>query len=410
MDTSTLFSEVLRYKHRANPHIIYTQLRAQPVSRQADGTIVISGFDEVSTALADPRLGNDARFLTGFDPEKQPYDAGIVGLDPPEHTRLRALTMKHFGPPQCPGRVASMRGRIRELLDERLAMVDPSSFDLVAEIAYPIPVQIICDLLGVPPEDEPLFSKWSAELALQPEFAPDFQEPERTASRDRSGQELVEYLAQLIAKQKETGGDTLLAQMASGHGSDAMSEIELVSQAVLLLIGGHETTVNLITNTMLLLLRNPDQLAKLQADPSLVIGAIEEALRMEAPLQFRPRVARDTFTYGDVRIEKGTSVILILGAANRDPRRFQHADCFDITRKDNPHLSFAVGPHYCFGAPLGRLEAQVVVGELARRLVEPRLEIDPPPYRPMADLRGPSALRIQAKGIKTAEQLTAAGQ
>lgn len=396
-----LFDEVLRFRSRPDPYPLFASLREEPACRQHDGTWVVSTFAEVSALLTDPRLGNDVRAGSGGQVADEGNTA-FVTLDPPEHTRLRGLTWKHFGPPACPGRVEGLRSRVAALVEDHLARLDPAGFDMVADLAYPIPVQVICDLLGVPAEDEDKFGEWSQAIALQPEFAPDFDEPRYHEARERAFMDSGQYFMELIARHRREGGDTLLARMANDPAPDRMSDLELATTANVLLIGGHETTVNLVTQAWLLLLRNPDQLARLQADPSLVTSAVEEALRLEPPLQFRPRVAYDDIEVGGATIPRGATVILLLAAANRDPARFPDPDRFDVGRADNPHLSFAGGTHFCFGAPLGRLEAQIILGETVRRLDAPRLLSDPILYRPMADLRGPRELRMSARAVRPA--------
>lgn len=400
MNDDRLFLELLRYRNRANPEPILDKLLSTPVARQHDGIYVVSSHEFVMQALVDPRLSNDPR--KGPDPafRSGPPSLGFVTLDPPEHDRLRERTWEHFGPPACPHLVEGFRARIEELVEERLQALDLERFDLVADFSYPIPVQIICDLLGVPQEDEPKFGAWSQVIALQPEFAPDFAEPERIETRDRAYAELTAYFAALIERLKREGGEGLLADLARARAGGCMNDAELGATAEIMLIGGHETTVNLVTNTILFLLRNPDQLDRLRAEPDLVDTTVEEALRLSPPLQFRPRFTVDDVEYGGVRIPKGSTVILLLAAANRDPARFPDAARFDIGRDPNPHVSFAGGIHYCFGAPLGRLEAQIMVRAIATRLTGLRLLADPPPYRPMADLRGPSELILSAETLE----------
>lgn len=405
MKRDRLFDEVLRFRSRPDPYPIFAALREEPVCRQHDGTYVVSTYDTVSSLLTDPRMGTDIRAAADRQVVGE-VDLAFVTVDPPEHARLRGLTWKHFGPPSTPGRVEGFRRRIHDLLEERLARLDLNNFDMVADIAYPIPVQVICDLLGVPAEDEDMFGEWSQAIALQPEYAPDFDEPRYHEARERAYTESMQYFMKLIVKHRKEGGTTLLAQMANETSPERMSDMELANTANMLLIGGHETTVNLVTQAWFSLLRNPDQLKRLQADPSLITTTIEETLRFEPPLQFRPRVTYDEIKIAGTTIPQGAKVILLIAAANRDPARFIDADQFDAGRADNPHLSFAGGTHFCFGAPLGRLEAQIIVGETVRRLENPQLLSTEPPFRPMADLRGPRELRMGATNLRMAKEST----
>ncbi|MFF9777529.1 cytochrome P450 [Streptomyces sp. NPDC013978] len=406
---STLYKQVLHTDSRPHPWPLYAELRKEPVSVQDDGTCVVSGYDEVSALLRDPRISSDrgkaapdSRLGTGAPaPGTAPT---FLVRDNPTHDQLRGLAQRHFGPPARPGFVESLRPMVEELIRDHIdQLTGRSEFDLVSEFSYPIPVRVACHLLGVPPEDADTLGPIGEEAVSSPEFLVDPHDPEAAAVRKRAQQELAEYFVAHIERLREKPGQDMLSRMIHDDGPGSpMSLPELLSTAIMLFIGGHETTVNLISNSMLLLLRHPEQLARLRADPSLAEGAIEETLRLEPSVHLRPRVAVDDITLGDHTIPKGSSVVLALAAANRDPRRFPDPDTFDITRPDTSHLSFGAGIHFCFGAGLGRMEGQIAVRELTRRLVNPRLSQDPPPYRPMADLRGPSALRITVDGVRAA--------
>ncbi|MEQ0558286.1 cytochrome P450 [Amycolatopsis sp. NEAU-NG30] len=399
--TSTVFKQVLHPDSRVHPWDLYAELRKEAVSVQDDGTHVVSRYEDVKALLSDPRISSDVgkaapgTRLTANVPAPGTAPTFIV-RDNPEHDRLRGMTMRHFGPPARPGGVEEYRPMVERLVRERLDnLIGRTEFDLVEEFSHPIPVRVICHIMGIPIEEgatvlSPLLGTVEAEFLVDP------FDPEPVAVWKRNHAKAVDYLSAHVERLRENPGDDMLSRMIHDDLPGAPMNIsELLGTALMIFGAGHETTVNLITSSMLLLLRHPDQLARLKADPSLAYGAVEETLRMEPPAHMRPRAATADIRVGDHVIPQGASVVLNLAAANRDPRRFTDPDTFDITRPDNTaHLSFAGGTHFCFGAPLGRMEGQIAVRELSRRLVNPRLVQDPPPYRDSPDLRGPSALRL----------------
>ncbi|MFG2834006.1 cytochrome P450 [Streptomyces zaomyceticus] len=412
--TQTLVHQILDYANRADPYPIYEELRRTPVHHEADGPYVISTYYEIRSLLHDPRISSDARNLApggaGPLPEAAPEESalpqGFLRLDPPEHDRMRRMTNRHFGPPHSPRRVDGMRPELRDIVTGLIdGLGDPGRIDLVEQFSYPFPVTVICRLLGVPREDEARFHTWADTLAASLDPDPDADPGER----DRGGKvahearmQLGMYLAGLIEERRKNPGDDMLSQLATAKGQDGpMTTMELLSTAALLLIAGHETTVNLITNGMLTLLRNPDVLQRLRNEPRLAVPLVEELLRFEPPVQLLPQ--RTTLADIEVRgvtIPKGATLWLVLASGNRDPRRFENPDRFDPDRQDIQHLGLGSGIHSCFGAPLARLEAQLALSELARRLENPRLLDDPPPYRRNAVLRGPRRLRIACDGVR----------
>jgi cytochrome P450 len=253
------------------------------------------------------------------------------------------------------------------------------------------PVAVICRLLGVPEDDEPYFHALADEI-IETLGPGEEDRAERERARKEKGLELARYLRGLAdARRAEPREDMLSGLIADG----VMTADEVVSTSVLLLIAGHETTINLIANGMLTFLRHPGLIERLRQEPHLIIPAVEELLRYEPPVQFvSSRVALDDVTIGDVTIPAGAPVVLALAAGSRDPLHVSDPDSFSLDRPRNEHLGFGGGVHYCFGAPLARLEAQIVLGELVRRLRNPRLVADPPPYRPSAVLRGPRHLLV----------------
>ncbi|MFI5979990.1 cytochrome P450 [Streptomyces sp. NPDC051555] len=407
-----ILSQILDYANRADPYPLYEELRKTPVFHDGTGPYVISTYHDIHSLLHDPRLSSDSRNLTAMagDPlaegggeEETALPPSFLKLDPPEHDRLRRMTNRPFGPPHSPHRVDGMRDGLRGIVTGLIDNLgDPGEIDLVDQFAYPFPVTMICQLLGVPREDEARFHVWADTLAASLDPDPDSDPVERQRSTHDSRMELGMYLAGLIEERRKNPGDDMLSQLAVGHGPDeTLSTMELLSTAALLLIAGHETTVNLITNGMLTLLRNPDVLAQLRKEPGLAVPLVEELLRFEPPVQLLPqRTPLVDIEVRGVTIPKGSSMWLILASGNRDPARFEHPDRFDPYRKDIQHLGLGSGIHSCFGAPLARLEAQLALSELARRLENPRLLEDPPPYRQNAVLRGPRHLRIGCDGIR----------
>ncbi|MFI1658283.1 cytochrome P450 [Streptomyces sp. NPDC020472] len=408
--TQSLLHQILDYANRADPYPIYEELRKTPVHHTADGPYVISTYYEIRSLLHDPRISSDARNLASnsADPlaEESPQEGalppGFLRLDPPEHDRMRRMTNRHFGPPHSPRRVDGMRPELHDIVDGLIdGFTDPGGIDLVEQFSYPFPVTVICRLLGVPREDESRFHTWADTLAASLDPDPDADPAERDKGAHEARMQLGMYLAGLIEERRKNPGDDMLSQLATAKGEDGpMTTMELLSTAALLLIAGHETTVNLITNGMLTLLRNPDVLRRLRTEPRLAVPIVEELLRFEPPVQLLPQ--RTTLADIEVRgvtIPKGSTLWLVLASGNRDPQRFEDPDRFDPDRPDVQHLGLGSGIHSCFGAPLARLEAQLALSELARRLENPRLLEDPPPYRQNAVLRGPRHLRIACDGV-----------
>jgi cytochrome P450 len=396
-----LFAQVLDPTNRHNPYPLYARLRETPVSLQDDGTYVVSTYAEITSLLHDPRISSDERksargagalAASGrLTPSGQPSNPPFIFRDPPDHDRLRRVVMHQF----TPERVQGMHDRVVALVGGLLdAQRDQGQLDVVDDLAYPLPVTVICELLGVPREDEPRFHGWAMALAhgLDPARGMPEEEIQQAA---QAVVELIEYLSGLVAARRAQPRDDLLSGLVSGRdGADQLDERELLSTMALLLIAGHETTVNLITNGMLTLLRHPDTLERLRREPDLIITLVEEVLRFEPPVQFRTRTTLTDVEVAGVTIPRGATVVLMLASGSRDPRRFPDADQFVPDRTDNTHLGFGGGIHYCVGAPLARIEAHIALGELARRLAAPRLVDDPPPYRENASLRGPRHLMV----------------
>jgi cytochrome P450 len=395
----TVFEQVLDPAARADPYPLYARLRERPVWAEPDGSFVVSRYRHVAALLHDPRLSSEPP----GGPDVPEDERSFLFLDPPAHDRIRGQAMRHFGPPHSPRRVYDMIPLLARHVDDLLdGLAGRDRLDVVDEVAYPFPVTVICDLLGVPREDEPLFHPWADAMvaALDPAPGEDAEQVRRRtaeARRDLSG-----YLVELA--RRRAGGDDD-GSMFSGlvRTQDPrwrMTPEQQIRTAVLLLVAGHETTVNLLANGMLTLLRHPDVLDRLRTEPGLAAPLVEELLRYEPPVQLLVRRTLDDVAVDGTTVPRGARLHLAIAAANRDPERFPDPDRFRPDRPDNQHVGFGSGIHSCFGAPMARLEVQVGLTLMAQRLVGPRLVEDPPPYRPNALLRGPRHLPVTVDGVR----------
>ncbi|MFF2525317.1 cytochrome P450 family protein [Streptomyces liangshanensis] len=357
----------------SDPYPFYAKLRdAGPVHEVRDETgqrfWLVVGYEEGRAALADPRLSK-SNAVGGLPDEL--LGPNMLTVDPPDHTRLRKLIAREF----TARRVESLRPRVQRITDDLLdALPDTGRADLVDALAFPLPITVICELLGVPYEDRDTFRAWTNDI-VAPRRPEDVLEPV---------EELGKYLDHLIEdKRAAHPGDDLLSALlrTNAEDDDRLSTAELRAMAFVLLIAGHETTVNLISNGVRALLDHPGQLAALRADFSLLDGAIEEMLRYDGPVETSTRrFAREPVAYGDVVVPPGDMVLIALAAADRDPARFTAPDTFDIRRSRTPgrgggHLAFGHGIHFCLGAPLARLEGRIAVRSLLERC--PDLALDP---------------------------------
>jgi cytochrome P450 len=311
-------------------------------------------------------------------------------MDPPDHTRVRKLVNKAF----TPRRIAALRGHIaaivRELTDEALAK---GRFDMIHDLAEPLPAIVIAELLGVPAEDHRQFREWSSGLIAG------IAAPDATARQkaNDSGRQIFAYLADTIAARRRDPRDDLISAMIQAQEErDALSDAELLATSNLLLLAGHETTTNLIGNGTLALLREPDEWRRLCADPGLLPTAVEELLRYDGPVQATVRVALEDVAIDEHVVPEGALVLISIGAANHDPAVFANPDQLDLARDPNPHLAFGFGTHFCLGAPLARLEALVAFEALTRRFPKLTLLDDAPPYRANPVLRGLLRLEVTA--------------
>jgi cytochrome P450 len=391
-----------------NPYPVYALLRTvRPVLEvpvpdfDGPGAWLLTRHRDVHLALRDSRFSaNRMRAplihenLDRLPPFIRQTAQGLrtmLVMDPPDHTRVRKLVNKAF----TPKRIAALRGRIEEIVDHQLdqlaEMAKSGPADLIHDLAEPLPAIVIAELLGVPAEDHRQFRQWSSKL-IAGLASPKLED--RVASGD-AGQQILAYLSDIIAaRRREPRDDLISAMIHAQEESDALSDEELLATSNLLLLAGHETTTNLIGNGVLALLREPDELERLRADPSLLPTAVEELLRFDGPVQATVRVALEDIEIDDHLIPEGALVLVNLGAANRDPEVFEDPDRLDVGRDPNPHVSFGFATHFCMGAPMARLEAQVAVGALIGRFPKLALADDAPEYRPNPILRGLKKLEL----------------
>ena len=380
----------------ADPYPTYHRLRAEdPVHHSPLGFWVLTRYDDVIAALRDPRRAKEAiaAFVAArFGAPVPALGVSMLDRDPPDHTRLRSLVSKAFTPRVVEG----LRPRIQQIVDGLLDRVHGAgAMDLVEELAYPIPVIVICEMLGVPVEDHERFKGWSLDIARGLDsvlLPPDSDVPRRSiASRNA----LADYFRELIARRRAAPRPDMLSSLiAAEEAGDKLSESELLATCILLLIAGHETTVNLIGNGTLALLRHPDQLRRLRDDPGLIGSAVEELLRFDGPVQRTARIPSEDVVVGGQLISKGEMVMPFIGAADRDPAQFPEPDRLDLGRMDNRHIAFGWGIHFCLGAPLARLEGQIAINTLVRRLPKLALATETPEFRQSLTLRGLKSLPV----------------
>lgn len=396
-------SDVFDPALRANPFDTYRKLReAGPLHETGFGIHLVPRYADCSAILADPAWGHGYTaginpFRPGVDPSTLP--GSFLLLDPPEHGRLRSLVGKAF----TMRAVEAMRPRVTEIVDEHLdAALEAGEVDLVQALAFPVPLTTICELLGVPVADRALFGAWTHDISrgLDPDAV--LSQAEKDA-RQVAVDNFAGYFTDLIARRRRRPGDDLLSGLvAVEERGDRLSVKEIIDIGVLLLIAGHETTMNLIASGVLALHRHPDQRALLRANPGLAAVAVEELLRYDTPVPFPTRVALSDVEFAGRHLPRGTGVVLLLGSANRDPEAFADPERLEVTRfagsKAPRQLAFSHGPHFCLGAPLARLESAVTFRRLCAR-AEFRVLTGQPPYRPSVSMRGPATLPVALERI-----------
>ncbi|TDC47477.1 cytochrome P450 [Actinomadura sp. KC345] len=362
-----------------DPYAAYDELRESGPVHSIDfpggaTAFLVVDHEHGRAALNDPRLSKDSAHSSVPVDGELFFGGTMLAMDPPDHTRMRALVAKAF----TGRRVEKLRPRVREIADGLLdGVAARGGADLIEEFAVPLPVQVICELLGVPASDQARFREWTAVLTV-PALTAEARERRREAARAFNG-----YLVEVIAERRDHPGDDLISGLITARDGDAaLTEAEMLGSIALLLIAGHETTVNLIGNGVLALLQAPGQLALLRERPELLPSAVEELLRYDGPVErASQRIALEDMEIAGTPIPKGAWVHVSLGAANRDPAVFEAPDRLDVTRAPKRHVAFGHGPHFCLGAPLARLEGQIAIGALLDRF--PGLALAVPP----SDLR-----------------------
>jgi cytochrome P450 len=416
-------------ENRADPYPFYRWLRENdPVRRALDGSWILTRYADGAGILRDPRFSTNPGWLregavkdADKHPVRQVGTSLMMFLDPPDHTRLRSLVSKAF----TPKRVEAMRQQVQHLVDELLDAVVTTHgstgrmdtagvsgrmdtagvsgrmdtaglsgrLDIVSDLGYPLPVAVICELLGVPAFDRELFRQLSSDASRLLDGGA--LDPESEQRGIVAGMQLFQYFTDLVEQRRPNPGDDLLSAMiAAEEAGDRLTHQELITTATLLFVAGHETTTNLVGNAMLALLRHPDELQRLRDDPTLIRSAVEELLRWDSPVQFTARITTEDVEIAGQPIGAGEQVIVVVGAANRDPAQFPDAERLDLGRQENKHLSFAAGPHFCLGAALARLEAQLAINTLLRRFPHLELVTTEPEHREHFVLRGVKELLV----------------
>jgi cytochrome P450 len=362
--------EVWTVERELNPFPWYARMRAsEPVAYDRHwGSYSVFRYADVQRVLSEHATFSSNR--TGGQEAQHPLSASLISSDPPRHRQLRNLVSQAF----TPRAVAALEPRIAQIVDELLDAVAPlSRMDVVDDLAYPLPVIVIAELLGIPAADRDRFKAWSDSVVTG----------QAGAQRGNLQREMAMYFMQTIERRRhEPGdGDLITALLGAEVDGQKLTEMELLGFCMLLLVAGNETTTNLIGNAILCFDEQPEVYERLRADPALLPGAIEEVLRYRSPVQAMDRVTSTETVVGDVTMPAGTWVSAWIGSANRDEEQFPAADTFDITRMPNKHVAFGQGVHFCLGAPLARLEARVALGALLERLRDirrvPDVELEP---------------------------------
>jgi cytochrome P450 len=384
-------------KFKVDPYPVYEALvEDAPLYQSGYGPLLVSRYEDCMTVLRHPAASCDFQKSPNWSPEPglspEAQVQSILNADPPDHTRVRRLVSGAF----TPRRVESLRLRMQQIVDRAFDRAAArGSMEVVAELAFPLPVLIICDLLGVPTDHLERLQAWSSTIVrgTDPYFV---LAPELVEQHTIAYNELWVYFQELIAERRDDPGDDLLSAMIKvEQEGDHLSEPELMVNIILLLIAGHETTVNLIANGMLAFARYPAQFERLRTGPSLARSAVEEVLRFYPPVHLRPRIPLEDIAVSTGTIPAYADVFLVLAAANRDPRQFERPHSFDVGRANNRHLGFGFGAHHCVGAPLSRIEGEVVFEAAAQRFSRIHLVQDPPPYKDNVSLPGVAALEVE---------------
>ncbi|MEU1606836.1 cytochrome P450 family protein [Micromonospora matsumotoense] len=380
-------SQLYTEQFAADPYPSFARLRADapvcPVSSPRFDSYLLTRFDDARAALTDPRLSKDLygpgqHYLQLFGPNSEALNRNMLNSDPPEHTRLRRLVSQAF----APRRIEALRPRVRQIVDGLIdGFVAQGRAELMHDFAIPLPMVVICELLGVPRADQDRVLDWTQ--VIRTSGSSRRPPAEERAAVGEAQVRLHRYLAELVAAKRAAPADDMISALIEGCDQDGqLSEAEVVTTSFLLLFAGHQTTADFLGNATVALLTHPDQLDLLRDTPELLPSAIEELLRFDGPLPVAsPRVATEDVEYRGVRIPAGSIVGVVLNAANHDPAYFVDPDRLDLRRVRGPHLGFGHGVHYCLGVSLARMEAQIALAALLRRLPGLRLGV------PAAELR-----------------------
>ncbi|WP_033101317.1 MULTISPECIES: cytochrome P450 [Thermoactinomyces] len=388
--------------YKKHSYAFYTELREKaPVYKvkMPNGldAWLITRYEDALSALKDSRFIKRGRTALGEErfkklivlEESEYLMETMLAMDPPDHTRLRSLVSKAFTPKMIQG----MHENIQNIADGLLEKMEKGKpIDLMSEFAFPLPIIVISEMLGIPTEDRMKFRDWSNAIIDANNH------PDRMRKAGPKIKAFVAYLQELVEKRRQNSTDDLISSLVHAEAEgDKLSEKELYAMIFLLIVAGHETTVNLIGNGVLALLENPDQMALLQQNPELIQTAVEEFLRYYSPVEFTTnRFAIEDVNWHGETIKKGDMVLVALASANRDPEQFVNPDQLDITRKHNPHIGFGYGIHYCLGAPLARLEAQIAISSLLNRFpdIKPGTSLEQLEWRPSFLMRGLKELPV----------------
>jgi cytochrome P450 len=399
MATDEALFNPLTPEFHANPYPFYHRMReTDPVHLSPLGLWVLTRYDDCVASLRDPRFGRDGfeAILSaqyGEESETGRLPRSMLFRDPPDHTRLRSLVNRAFTPRVIEG----MRGQIQAVVDRLLDQVERRGhMDVIADLAYPLPVTVICDMLGVPVGDHEQMRDWSSDI-IRSLDAIGIPSDDSVVERGRVGRRgIAEYFRALLPeRRRHPRADLLSSLIAVEEQGDRLTEGELLATCLLLFIAGHETTVNLIGNGLLALLHHPAELERLRATPGLIGSAVEELLRFDSPVQRTARITNAEVKVGGKTLPQGAFVVTAIGAANRDPLHFPDPDRLDIGRTENRHIAFGFGIHFCLGAPLARVEGQLALGALMRRMPKLRLAGPDLEWRESSTLRGLKALPVQ---------------
>lgn len=409
--TGAMLQRLVSEEGVADPYAIYEDLR-QVRSRGGDIGRIVLGFEECMTVLGNPMLGSErvgsimaqlsGETAASLDPLCEVLSAIVAFRDPPDHDRIRGLLRRAF----LPSVVRRQHHLVEEVADHLIAaMPDCGTADVRAALTHPLPALVMARMLGVPESDLDRFNRWANDVVMvvgsgRPDGA-------LAAHALESVEEMQAYMGHLVAKRRREPAEDLLTGMvqASEEGDRgdgrALSEVEILANALFLMTAGHETATNLLNNGIVTLLAHPEQVELLRQHPNLLPAAVEEVLRYQSPVQMTARIALGALQVGDVRLAEGQALVVLLGAANRDPAAFERPEVFDVTRAPSRHLAFSSGVHYCLGAHLARQEAQVVWRRLLFELADLELADPVVPWQPTIDFRGPTAVPLAWSGRRT---------